>query len=384
MMPTKTRDRRIVLAFVLLLVLPLPGYKIRPQADVHETMTRAAKVCADRALENGTRPADCYPLMNRPRHVLNVLARAVRRIGDSKFPELEQASRWPDVPAGANASALVDFAVRCKNRIEERGGLAHINNGLLCNSHYGSMQFFHAQASDSTESAVVTHDKIMGWAGFLFDMAVGGGEDPLGVLYCDQFDGGGAFENAMLPEEGAVPCMERKDGPWRLTDLFTMECRNPFDAEACAVDRSPDAREIARIKATGAILHLIQDSYSQSHAQRGEVRWEDGKVVSEVVCLPITQFTNYVLQDDDEHGEADLPPTLHPSCGRDTGIDDAVTASARALWHIDRARADGGPATAAEKSAFMADLTRVFSTREWIAANANRTGAGDCCRKGAG
>ena len=316
--------------------------------------------------------------MERPLTVVDVLARLLRRVGVANYPVLEEAVRWPDIPAGANASGLLDLLVRCERRIEERGGeVAHINNGLLCNSHYGSMQFFHAQATEPGEPAEVTRAKIMAWGELLFGVATGGMDDRLDTPYCRVFDGPGVLDEAMRPEADAVPCMSGPDGPWLLSDLFTMECRNPFDPRSCAVRRGPRAREIARTKATGALLHLIQDSYSQSHAQRGEVRMvRGGPMVAEIVCRPIRQFTSFVVQDQDRHGEADRAPSLHPSCSGSPAIDDAVTASAKALRHIDAARGAADPRELRRlRAAFLQDLGRVFTLEE----DARDAGPGDCC-----
>lgn len=373
-----SRDRLVLFVLLVVTTFTVQGYTIRPFADVHESMTRAAALCTEQASWSGSEPSQCYPLMERPLTVVDVLARLLRRIGVANYPVLEEAVRWPDIPAGANAGSLLDLLVRCERRIEKRGGgVAHINNGLLCNSHYGSMQFFHAQATAAGEPAEVTRAKIMAWGELLFDVATDRRDDRLDTPYCDVFDGPGLLDEAMRPEEDAVPCMTGPDGPWLLSDLFTMECRNPFDPGSCAVRRGPRAREIARTNATGALLHLIQDSYSQSHAQRGDVRVvTGGAMVAEVVCRPIRQFTSYVVQNEDRHGEADGPPSLHPSCDGSSRIDDAVTASAKALRHIDAVRAATDPGEVRRRRAmFLHDLGRVFTLEE----DARPAGAGDCC-----
>ena len=373
-----SRNRVVLFVLLVLMTLTVQGYTIRPFADVHESMTRAAAVCSERAGWSGSEPSECYSLMERPLTVIDLLARLLRRVGVASYPVLEEAVRWPDIPAGANAGSLLDLLVRCERRIEQRGGgVAHINNGLLCNSHYGSMQFFHAQATAAGEPAEVTREKIMKWGELLFDVATGRLDDRLDTPYCEVFEGPGVLDDAMLPEEDAVPCMSGKDGPWLLSDLFTMECRNPFDPRSCAVRRGPRGREIARVNATGALLHLIQDSYSQSHAQRGVVRKvRGGPLVAEVVCRPVRQFTSFVVQDEDRHGEADRPPSLHPSCEGSSPIDDAVTASAKALRHIDAARGatDGGELRR-RRAAFLEDLGRVFT----LDGDARPAGPGDCC-----
>jgi hypothetical protein len=286
------------------------------------------------------------------------------------YPNLGQAVRWADDPTRQMVGpSIVKFgasmAARCERIARQRDLTAE--NGLLCNSHFGEMQFFHAQAADSGEAAVDTHDKVFGWAEFLFRVAAHMTDEELNTPYCDYFARRNVFHEAMLPSPRAFHCGEPGRKGWTLTTLFNLKCDNMFSSLEC--DEVVDATRFdrARIYAAGAILHMIQDSYSQSHCERGDCRGPRGKPVSKVECVPITMFTTYRGQVD--HGAADWEPDFADSCHARAAIDDPITASAVALWHIQKK---------SPVEIFLADLHRVFSTRADIVRDAVPAGAGKC------
>ena len=63
-------------------------------------------------------------------------------------------------------------------------------------------------------------------------------------------------------------CNPRKKGDaekpaWKVQTLFSMRCGNIFNPKISCKDRSKKkGYELAKFAATGAILHMIQDSYS--------------------------------------------------------------------------------------------------------------------------
>ena len=83
--------------------------------------------------------------------------------------------------------------------------------------------------------------------------------------------------------------------------------------------------------ARGALLHVIQDSFSQSHAMRGPATTP---FTPRIVCMVPTGFYNYLGQEG--HADADHIPALDESCLGNGSIDDPITASAMALHHMDR------------------------------------------------
>lgn len=377
-------DRRpACLLLLLIATLVLHGYTISPDADIHEDMTRAAKHCLDVA--NGAAPEGCEPrfledgeakvdvswLHDSSIRFYDVIGWIRRWTGlDARYPNLREAVRWPDDPTRqisvlGGAKFGVNMLSGCASTSADG---TDINDGLLCNSHYGDMQFLHAQASSLGEPAAVTHGKILRWADFLFNVASGHlNNQTLDEPYCAYFGGEDAFSKAMLPDQQALPCDGGPDERWTLTTLFTFKCSNPLQSQTCTEETGPSRHDKARISAAGALLHLIQDSYSQSHCARGQCGpGHDGKVLAKVECLPITMFTTYKGQQ--HHKDADRRPRFAPSCRSGNGVDDPISASAKALWHI-RNRST--------IEAFRADLYRVFGTPESIR-GARAAGLGEC------
>jgi hypothetical protein len=367
-------NRKAALGTCLLFALTLPGYTIRPKAAIHEEMTRAAKHCFDLAEQYG----------NKPEHCATRLDRAERRRVDVRwthdkfilpsagYPNLEQAVRWPDDPTRQiRAPTIGKLAATMLRECEwsAQSGVT-INDGLLCNSHHGQMQFLHAQASDSGEAASVTHAKIMAWAEFLYEVASGQMDSTkLDSDYCTYFEGESPFNRAMRPDTLAVPCRRGRPEGWNVATLFLLRCSNPLRSTVCNEDVSPSRYEKARIIAVGALLHLIQDSFSQSHCARGQCDDSTGRVKPVVECMPITMFTTYGVQDKSRHAQADRRPEFAPSCANNDSIDDPVTASAKVLWHVRH-----GSSTAK----FREDFYRVFGRPETILASGVPSGSGNC------
>ena len=149
------------------------------------------------------------------------------------------------------------------------------------------------------------------------------------------------FDNA---EQSESFCSERRHPvyfwktykPWKVSTLFAFSCEEPINLNTCGVVSDVLAQQAA----AGAILHLIQDSYSQSHASRsvdGAVLPPTGPFKARVVCAPARAF--YVYQEqtggEDRHKPADASPMLDGSCtaeGRQ--VDDVITASAMTVHFI--------------------------------------------------
>lgn len=386
----KRKFKLVAGSVVLLAAALLSAYKISPIAGIHEGMTRAAKQCLDAGGEADGKPGEC-----RARLVGAGKGVEMFWLHDSSFawydlvgwvqwltgatpsyPNLGQAVRWPDDPTQqiGGWSVLkfgVSMAAGCDRLASGNGEekANDIDDGLLCNSHYGSMQFFHAQAARMNEPAGDTHYKIMRWAEFLFRVASQMSDAELDTAYCEYFSGDDLFHQAMRPSADVIPCGEPGDEGWNLTTLFTLRCENVFSSKTCNAEGGTTRFEKARIYAAGALLHLIQDSYSQSHCERGRC-YDDPATkepVAKVECRPITMFTTYRGQKG--HGAADWKPRFAESCDTDTGIDNPITASARALWHIQNK---------SSVEAFLADMERVFGTREQIIRNGRPSSLGTC------
>lgn len=373
-----------------LLVLPLGSsgerYTIAPLENVHESMTIAAKRCLDNATSRKQLVMRCDQLLfwKATKKDLKWIEDAssdyyrstgwLGTAGGSELPTLAEAVRWPDDPTrqiGARGIGKFTGSMLkgCEKLAKARKtGVNNINDGLLCNSHFGEMQFFHAQATTAGEPPTVTYDKIRKWGELLYNIASGYmPEEQFEGTYCNVFYESDPFTKAMLPDTTAIPCEGTKDPVWKLTTLFNLSCTNPVSSKGCTEDISEARRAKARIYATGALLHLIQDSYSQSHCERGKCTLDrKKKVAPRMECAAITRFTTYKGQKN--HKDADRMPTFGASCLTESGYDDPITASAKALYHI---RNRSVPET------FLNDFERVFGTREQIA-SAQPASVGSC------
>ena len=89
----------------------------------------------------------------------------------------------------------------------------------------------------------------------------------------------------------------------------------------------------------GALLHMVQDSFSQSHVARGPEGSRGYE--ARIRCLPAERFYNFNGEDgrgQDGHSAADqLPDYDTESCNAAIRtVDDPITASARLLWMLDQ------------------------------------------------
>lgn len=352
----------------------LYGYTIAPGDNIHERMTMASKRCFDLAAAGGAKPTACE---------LNIAATLAAPdltwiASTYKLPKLDDGVKWPDDPSqqfslltGLKALTRMN---KCKSRAEKAGVTPiNVNAGLLCNSNVGTMQFFHAQATASGEPALYTWDKIMQWSEFLYGIATDPSNAKLDQQYCDRFSANKQFERAMLYDPTSKPCGKNGRPGWTVKTLLTQKCHNILSWQKCGEEKGPASYDIARINATGALLHLIQDAYSQSHCVRGQCEVATGKVVAKVECTPIRMYTTYVGQVN--HADADRDPLWSESCRAQTDANttDPITAGARVLWDI---------RNNAPLAVFKADMELVFgsgyASTQMVAAE-----VGDCFQKAA-
>src|SRR5262249_1972204 len=88
----------------------------------------------------------------------------------------------------------------------------------------------------------------------------------------------------------------------------------------------------------GAVLHVIQDSYSNSHARRGICGKTEADFVpvSRVTCSLALQFFSYASQGARLHKMSDQKPEYDVGCGPSGAVHDPVTATANVLWLLAR------------------------------------------------
>lgn len=386
--------KNIIFVMITFYASSVYAYKIIKPA-VHESMTRASIACFHQAFLQNKMPTTCALQLDGNEDV-NVswmhdsslsfydmhgwIKRALNYTAD--YPDLEEAVRWPDDPTQELSlqggfykfgnKLLFDVCEKYRNPATKH---LDINAGLICASHFGDLEFLHAQASDLNESAIVTHKKIIAWASLLYEIASGKlSDEDLNQSYQSYFSNNTDFDKAMLPSKHSIP-ITSKNGIWRLKTLFNLTCSGPKPSSwGCHEWTGLASYDKARIIATGALLHLIQDSYSQSHTKRGTCKINEKKVIAKIECLPIEYFTTYKGQKN--HDDADQMPSFKESCTTSKTIDNPILAGAKTLWFINENDKKKGSLENFKTHV----LYRVFSTPEYIKKHGKRAELGECFR----
>lgn len=146
---------------------------------------------------------------------------------------------------------------------------------LLYRSHFGDLQFFHSMATHDGESAGETQARMRMWAEFLWGVATR-------TTPTDKF----------IRNLGAEPLAQYFPGDMTATNLLAtgiVEVRKDLDQVAM-----------------GALLHMVQDSFSQAHTYR---LGESGATCDAVPRFQqpgkIQQFYSYVRQVGSKHDHED-------------------------------------------------------------------------------
>lgn len=341
---------RAGLAGALLIATQASGYLISPRLAVHETMTRLAYACLARS------PAEPKACWTGP----SPLA-----IAKGKFTADENAVRWPDDPLRKSDSKLTmaslgkDIALDCPKDVKGADGKDKTiyDAGLVCSSHYGRLQFLHAMGSAADLDRKVTLRKIYAWSAFTYDVATG--RIDLGLDLCKAVTpayGGkpayAALAEAFEAAPGSCEFPEGKKGSDRphgmsIRAFFTADCAGKvrMPGKPCGpradVAASAATDALARRTAIGALMHLVQDSYSQSHVSRpigGVAVAYMGPFTATVACtFPVAYFDYGSQAYYQNHADGDQRPTLDSSCRSGT-VAEPVTASAVIAWKVAHAR----------------------------------------------
>ena len=248
-----------------------------------------------------------------------------------------ESVRWPDDPTRQLSSlfTLPKFGInaqfRCPGLVANQGLMA----GLLCSSHHGNLQFLHAMRSSAEETNQQTRALIEDWSRFAFRVAAGAIAPD--AVYCETIANNAGSAASFLAPAGLSFCHTRTVNgttydPWEVGTLFAFRCDEMFSSATCDVLPYEQDPQIVRRAATGALLHLIQDSFSQSHAARGEVQGS-GRFEARIACSPVQEFYLYAANRT-HHAEADAAPFFAENCRQNGQILDPVTAGAQLLHFI--------------------------------------------------
>jgi hypothetical protein len=228
--------------------------------------------------------------------------------------------------------------------------------GLVCSSHYGRLQFLHAMGSAGDIGRKATLRKIYAWSAFTYDVATGRIDLGLDICKAVTPSYGGKPAYAALAEAfeaapGSCDSPAGKKGDDRpgmsIRAFFTADCAGKvrLPGKPCGpksdLAASAEIDALARRTAVGALLHLIQDSYSQSHVSRpvaGVAVAYMGPFTATAACTFPAAYFDYGSQAYyQNHSDGDQRPVLDPSC-KSGPVADPVTASAVVVWKAARGK----------------------------------------------
>jgi hypothetical protein len=150
---------------------------------------------------------------------------------------------------------------------------------VLYRSHFGDMQFLHSMASSEQERAGETKQKIMAWAEFMYKVALG---------------------------EVSRGTSIKKTGIRDIDSLFTYRYDTIQTLFVSDAPREYKADENLHLFAMGVMIHMVSDSFSDSHVEREEQRGQECKHVSGKHNPGwVRGFHVYTLQDSSAHSDAE-------------------------------------------------------------------------------
>lgn len=212
---------------------------------------------------------------------------------------------WPDDPKGwlfDSARGTTNYSSGTMWYNEFEGGSLTNPEHLIKRSHYGDLQFFHSMAVALGEAASTTKGKILEWARFNVELALG------------KVDFKTRVED--LPSRfNSIQIYFRGHCAWQIRALLAGS--EDYGKQLTKLD--------VQQRATGILLHMLQDSFSHSHVERQK----DGA---------IEQFHDYGSQDGPKHSEKDhmgTGDTLAERMKHTLGASEAIDAGARLVRMLD-------------------------------------------------
>lgn len=246
------------------------GFASKITDSVHEDITDLAVQCAELSPIGSTMLPSCptYTVQN------------IRPAIGNKYNALIRGVWWNDDPNQnifgvhyatwvfwMNDAALI--AKRGKNWLGQSTKIGP-QYKMQYRSHYGDLQFLHAMANDRDEAAVDVQKRIINWMEFAYSVAT------------KKLDAELTLADVKLPMTNDY--FVRQSG-WTINHLFA--------------PKFTLGRNTIKDVALGSMLHIIQDSYSRSHATR------DYNPTRNCPLGRMLEFHAYNLQNAELHGAAD-------------------------------------------------------------------------------
>ena len=226
-------------------------------------------------------------------------------LSDEQKKELKSMSG--DIKSGSRWNDMLH-----NNNIAQMGVNMHTEGTLTNLSHEGELSAIHAMAASVGEQAWQTRHKIMMWAEFCYKVATG-------TIAVNTYLGDVATETEKDFEGG--PTIKELFKPWAQSPvgwLFTGS-------------KKFTAWDKAKGIALGSMMHMLQDSFCQSHAQREMGKRDENK------ARLIKGFNAYPEQSSNplwgNHGKADA--VLGKGGGRFSGTEARINQTAGAQEAVD-------------------------------------------------
>jgi hypothetical protein len=178
---------------------------------------------------------------------------------------------------------------------------------MLYRSHFGDFQFLHAMASQPSESAQETKDKIMAWAKFTYTLSISSNDFSNETIDGPVISSFSTISATLLRQGWTVGALfdPVPGGEWESSyNPLKLGRFKPSNVPRAQV-KYPALVQGASVKhiALGSLLHMVQDSYSDAHVERV------------AGCNPLSKqrygivsFRDYVAQSSADHGLADVRP----------------------------------------------------------------------------
>lgn len=203
--------------------------------------------------------------------------------------ELVLGVRWNDDPLHMFRKhvmvGILSFSHSCKQKISKK---IDVRWDLFYRTHCGDMQFLHSMASSESEVAADTYYKMLAWLEFTYKVATGAIPVNLyfrSIQYRMSERGAEQFKTFMISDNNGR-------SKWRAAGMFSFDCTRTAITRTLECEYLKFSRETIQNIALGSLLHVLQDSYSNSHTKRNM----DGEVQS---------YGAYTLQDKGLHAERD-------------------------------------------------------------------------------
>ncbi|WP_409286905.1 hypothetical protein [Pseudomonas guariconensis] len=207
---------------------------------------------------------------------------------------------WNDDPEQLLRRAVYYDGRKNIQKFWENEGDASRPNTLTRRTHHGDLQFLHAMR-ESSQTSEEAKARLLRWLKFTYEIAIGNvpsNEIRKTSPYHEFFGKVGCSKNPQLPNPSDCTVMD-------VLDIHRLH-------------RDGDLKANLQQLATGAIAHVIQDSYSSSHTQR-----EAGGLGR------LVQFYTYDEKNRETHCESDgMYKKNEPN------IEMAIAQTANLLWHI--------------------------------------------------